>query len=217
MPRFSPPGGEFRNLRRGFRLTLASQAVHQQVDNRQNQRQSDQALCRHTTRELRHIVCHRCHEVPRALPEDQIDQHDRENGDEAELDDLPQDLCCVGHEFAHGKNLSMTHTSEGGELRPPPGLRLAKLIRPAERGRQAIFRFENSQSTMPRVMRPTRPFPPMSFTQAIIFAVTAPKNGKLAPTNNESTIANASSISASSVNAPTHSLMVSIPFIAESP
>src|SRR5262249_21086102 len=131
--------GEFRSLRRRCRLTLAVQAAHEKVDDRQNQSQSDQALCRHATRELRDVIGHLCHEHPRALPEDQIDQHDRENGDEAELDDLPQDLCCVGHEFAHGKNPSMTHTSEGGELGPPPGLRLAKLIRPPNAGVRPFF------------------------------------------------------------------------------
>ena len=111
----------------------------------------------------------------------------------------------------------MTHTATGWGARPPTPIALAELIRLAARARQAIFRFENIQRIIPRVIRPTRPFAPMSFTQAMMFAVTAPKNGMLAPTSNESTIANASSISASSVNAPTHSLMVSIPFIAESP
>src|SRR5262249_38636803 len=154
---------------------------------------------------------------PRALPEEQVNQHNRENGNEAELDELPQDLFCGGHEFAHGKNLLMTHTIMGGGLGPPPPIASAQLIKLAAYRCQAIFPFENSQRTIPRVIRPTRPFPPMSFTQPIMFAVTAPKNGRLAPTSKESTIASASSIRANSVNAPTHSLMVSIPFIAESP
>ena len=44
--------------------------------------------------ELRDVVSDRCHEYPGALPEDQVDQHDRENADEAELDELPQELFC---------------------------------------------------------------------------------------------------------------------------
>src|SRR5215831_11958825 len=68
----------------------------------------------------------------------------------------------------------------GGEPGPPPRLCQQYCFRLRARGRQAIFLFENNQRTIPSVMRPTRPFPPMSLTQPMMFAVTAPKNGRFA-------------------------------------
>src|SRR4029453_10682203 len=74
-----------------------------------------------------------------------------------------------------------TYSDWVGSPAPHP-IASAELISLAARARQAIFRFENSHRIIPRVTRPTRPFAPMSFTQAIIFAAPGPKNGMLAPT-----------------------------------
>jgi hypothetical protein len=92
-----------RALTRVFREQF--QPVHQQIDDAQDERQADQARRRDGACELRHIVSDRQNKAPGALSEDQIDQHDRENADEAELNELPQKLFRVGHvghEFAHG-------------------------------------------------------------------------------------------------------------------
>src|SRR5262245_44229985 len=103
-----------------FWLAGASHAIHDQVDDAQDQSQPDQALRRHAISEFGDVFGYREHEHPGALPENQVDQHDRENGDEAKLDAFPQKLLRVGHEFAHGKNLFVTHTAKVGGTAPHP-------------------------------------------------------------------------------------------------
>ena len=114
--------------------------------------------------ELRHIVSDRQHKAPGALSEDQIDQHDRENADEPELDELPQKLFRKGHVAMNlaWRNLLMTHTTNGWGASLPTPIASAIQSRLNVRLVQAIFLFENSQRTIPSVIRPTRPLPPMS-------------------------------------------------------
>src|SRR5476651_2076851 len=156
-----------------------------------------------------------------------MDQDERKDGEESQLDEFPQDLLGGGDKFPHSltpfgpNSVRRERYKRVGSLTPHP--RVASIQhRPIEQGdrtrrSQSILRFENSQRISPSVMRPTSPFDPKSLTKAMMLALTAPKNGKFAPTRSASTIASASSISASSVNAPTQPLMTSIPFIANSP
>src|SRR5476651_2138811 len=153
-----------------------------------------------------------------------MDQDERKDGEESQLDEFPQDLLGGGDKFPHNltpfgpNSIWRERYKRVGSLTPHP--RVASIQdRPIERTRrsQSILRFENSQRINPSVISPTSPFDPKSLTKAMMLALTAPKNGKFAPTRSASTIASASSISASSVNAPTQPLMTSIPFIANSP
>src|SRR5689334_8040801 len=85
-----------------FRVRSA-EAIHQQVDNGKDKRQPHQTWCRDCARELRDVIRYRKNKSSRALAEDQVDQHDREDADEPELDEVPQKLCRVGHVFSHGR------------------------------------------------------------------------------------------------------------------
>jgi hypothetical protein len=55
-PQVPLPGAGRLFAARRFRLTRAIQAVHDQINDAQNQRQSDQALRWHTVRELRDVI-----------------------------------------------------------------------------------------------------------------------------------------------------------------
>src|SRR5215468_9439316 len=85
----------------------------------------------------------------------------------------------------------------GGHLPIHPTVSVA-----LERG-QATFRCENSHMMMASAIKPTRPFLPRSPTIAMMLATTPPKNGMFDPTSNAQTMARASSIRPTSVNAPT--------------
>src|SRR5664279_5259915 len=69
-------------------------------------------------------------------------------------------------------------------------------------GAQAIERLENSQRMSPRAISPTRPFDPSSLTSVTMLPTTLPKNGRLAPTSRDATIAKANNISPISVSDP---------------
>src|SRR5579872_3220951 len=89
-----------------------------------------------------------------------------------------------------------------GQSSPPDEVAIRQID-----GDQAIERFENNQRMMPRAIKPTSPFDPRSFTSATMLPTTLPKNGRLAPTSSDATMAKASSISPISVSDPIQPLI----------
>ena len=98
------PGREFRQQRLrgpvvpalhlavggGLAPAASADALHNQVDDRDDDADADQARRRHAGGKLHHVVGHRFDEYAGAVvTEDQIDQDDRQDGQKSKLDEQP--------------------------------------------------------------------------------------------------------------------------------
>ena len=156
------------------------------------------------------------HEYPGALPEEQVNQHDRENGDEAKLDAFPQNRFALAMNLRMAEPLDGTYSLWVGGL-PPTLIASAKLIRLAARGASGHFPVREQPEDYPESDQTDETVPAHVFHPSHDVCCHGAEERQVGADQSESTIANASSIRANSVNAPIHSLRVSIPFIAESP